>query len=421
MQKQDYAGLSRTFDMYYPDVKQLVEETEQFYDSTYTDSERWRLTDYDNVRLIGTFAINKNDYNVTLPRLYFKKEAEMTNPSFYIITRPSLQDTKEMIIHISTSVEAAVPYACSVSALTGGILPHIEKSRVFSAYLKIMSYIKKYGYCTVYELQTGYDDICIKGINGTTYAKEAFSKQIFNFVNCDTTGKKFNDDFFLSQEEKVQKDMQNYRNNNIWDAVTSFKTMVNTKPEILDALAKLGEPVMGRYKDDRQEITVTQEGPQDITLTFKRAVELMTARDYEEYRFSQIEKVVTPSAKILCQAGDTVYDQYASYIARKVNNEAGGENTGRTQDKQMALSDFERTFAEMSGPNAWINYRNIFLGNLEHDKGIKCCSSMFDGKNSSIVVDFGKKPSFTEVKTLVYAVETLFDLDPNETKVTFAF
>ena len=147
----------------------------------------------------------------------------------------------------------------------------------------------------------------------------------------------------------------------------------------------------------------------------------MTARDYEEYRFSQIEKVVTPSAKILCQTGDTVYDQYTSYIARKINNEAGGGNTGRAQDKQMALSDFERTFAGMSGPNAWINYRNIFLGNLEHDKGIKCCSSMIDGKNSSIVVDFGKKPSFTEVKTLVYAVETLFDLDPDETKVTFAF
>jgi len=424
MQKQDYAGLSRTFGMYYPDVKRLVEETEQFYNSNDTDPERWRLTDYDNVRLIGTFAINKNDYDVTLPRLYFKKEAEMTNPAFYVVTRPSLQalqDTQERIIHIGTSVEAAAPYACSVSALTGGILPHTEKNRAFSTYLKIMSYVKKYGYCTVYELQTGYDDIRIKGINGTTFAKEAFSKQIFNFVNCDSTGKRFNDDFFLSQEEKAQKDMQNSRNNNIWDAVTSFKAMVNTKPEILDAMAKLGEPVLRKYKDDRQEITVTQEGPQDITLTFKRAVELMTARDYEEYRFSQIEKVVTPSAKILCQTGDTVYDQYASYIARKVNNEAGGENTGRTQDKQMALSDFERTFAEMSGPNAWINYRNIFLGNLEHDKGIKCCSSMFDGKNSSIVVDFGKKPSFTEVKTLVYAVETLFDLDPNETKVTFAF
>ena len=125
MQKQDYAGLSRTFDMYYPDVKQLVKETEQFYDSNYTDTERWPLTDYDNVRLIGTFTLNKGDHDVTLPRLYFKKEAEMTNPSFYVIARPSPQDTQQRIIHIGTSVSDASQNSCSVSALTGGVVAHV--------------------------------------------------------------------------------------------------------------------------------------------------------------------------------------------------------------------------------------------------------------------------------------------------------
>ena len=82
MQKQDYAGLSRTFDAYYPNVKRLVEETELFYQSSGLN---WHL-DKTTVRLIGTFTINNNDKDATLPRLYFKKEAEKTNPYFYVIS-----------------------------------------------------------------------------------------------------------------------------------------------------------------------------------------------------------------------------------------------------------------------------------------------------------------------------------------------
>ncbi len=418
MQKQDYAGLSRTFDMYYPDVKQLVKETEQFYDSTYTDTERWRLTDYSNIRLIGMFTLNKSDYDVTLPRLYFKKEAEMTNPSFYVITRPSLQDTQQRIIHIGTSVEAAAPYACSVSALTGGILPHIEKNRAFSTYLKIMSCIKRYGYCTVYELQTGYDDICIKGINGTTYAKEAFSKQIFNFVNCDSTGKKFNDDFFLSQEEKAQKDMQSYRNNNIWDAVTSFKTMVNTKPEVLDALAKLSEPVMEKYKDDQQEITVEQNGD-CITFRFKKRVLPISSEEYLVKKANELEKAIPTSAKILCQTGDTVYDKYTSYITHKLKV---GETIDTETEKKFAklqkeLAAFEQFINDICYDNPHIEYGNIYFGDLKHT--IKSYRMLSDGLGSRISIKLGASPSLEKINLIADAIKDLFDLDP-ETKVILA-
>ena len=424
MQKQDYAGLSRTFDMYYPDVKQLVEETEQFYNSNDTDSERWCLTDHSNVRLIGTFTLNKSDYDVALPRLYFKKEAEMTNPAFYVITRPSLQvlqDTQERIIHIGTSVEAAMPYACSVSAITGGIIPHTEKSRAFSTYLKIMSYVKKYGYCTVYELQTGYDDICIKGINGTTLAKETFAKQIFNFVNCDSTGKKFNDDFFLSQEEKVQKDIQNHRNNNIWDAVTSFKTMVNTKPEILDAMTKLNEPIMKKYKDDQQEITVEQNG-NDIIFMFKNHVDFITHKEHNEKKYNEIDKIIPASAKILCQTGDTVYEKYASYIAHKVKgcDESVKSPERYFFDKQEKLENFELKIINILGDkDLQVEYGNIYVGDLKHEA--RYISLYSDGTESKIVITTDKKPTLMDIQGLALSIEALFDLDMGETKVTLAF
>ena len=415
MQKQDYAGLSRTFDMYYPDVKQLVKETEQFYNSNDTDSERWCLTDYSNVRLIGTFTLNKSDYDMTLPRLYFKKEAEMTNPAFYAITRPSPQDTQERIIHIGTSVEAAVPYACSVSALTGGILPHIEKNRAFSVYLKIMSCIKRYGYCTVYELQTGYDDICIKGINGATYAKEAFSKQIFNFVNCDSTGKRFNDDFFLSQEEKAKKDMQSYRNNNIWDAVVSFKTMVNTKPEVLDAMAKLSEPAKEKHEDDQQEIMVTQNGD-EITFKLKKTVILISSEEERAKKDNELEKFIPTSAKILCQTGDTVYDKYTSYIVHKLNG--GGKIDEETEKKfakyQKRLDAFETFISDITDGDKWIEYGNIYFGNLKHI--ISGYHIFNDGTAPRISIRLGSSPSLEKINIIADAIKDFFGLDP-ETKV----
>lgn len=426
MQKQDYAGLSRTFDVYYPDVKQLVKETEQFYNSNYTDSETWRLTDYSNVRLIGMFTLNKNDYDLTLPRLYFKKKAEMTNPVFYIITSPSLEDTQERIIHIGTSVEAAAPYACSVSALTGGVVPNVDKLRGYSTYLKIMSYVKRYGYCTVYELQTGYDNIHIKGINGTTFTKETFAKQIFNFVNCDKNGYKFNDDPFKisSQTERFHWQEQNTRNGKIWDAVSSFKVVANAGPELLHTLNRLRGIDEGKDSNNEQEITITQDGLNNITFTFKNKVELLTPDELKFDKFVGLEKVITPSARILCQTGDTVYDKYTSYIAHKVKNGANDQNVNPVPLKQTALNEFEKTFCDLANPNGKIAYKNIFLGGLKHTEELNryhTISISADNTNSAIEMDFGKKLSFSEVRTLTYAVEKLFDLDPDKTKVTLSF
>ena len=418
MQKQDYAGLSRTFDMYYPDVKQLVKETEQFYDSTYTDTERWPLTDYDNVRLIGTFTLNKGDHDMTLPRLYFKKEAEMTNPSFYVITRPSLQDAQERIIHIGTSVSDASQNSCSVSALTGGVVPYIEKLSPFSTYLKIMSYVKKYGYCTAYEIQSGYEDICIKGINGKVMPKVKFAKQIFSFLNPDYNYKDMYQEL-VYPEKQTQKASQNARDSKIWSAVVSFKTMVNTKPEVLDALAKLSEPVMKKYKDDQQEITVGQNG-NNITFRFKKRLLPISNEEYWTKKANELEKFIPTSAKILCQTGDTVYDKYTSYVSHKLKV---GETIDNDVEKKFAklqkkLIAFEDFIGNINNGEKRIEYGNIYLGGVTH--AVNGTYRTFnDGTDSRISITLTQAPTLEKIKVIADVIKDLFDLDP-ETKVILA-
>lgn len=414
MQKQDYAGLSRTFDAYYPNVKRLVEETELFYQSSELN---WHL-DETTARFIGTFTINNNDKDATLPRLYFKKEAEKANPYFYVISTKE-PDSFERIIHIGTSVETASPNSCSVSALTGGVVPNIEKFRTYSTYLKIMSSVKKNGYCNVYEIPTGYENINIKGINGLTIAKEAFAKQIFNFINCDRSGNRFNDDFLLSQEERAKKEMQNVRDNKIWDSVVAFKTMVNTKPEVLDAMVKLNEPVMKKYKDDQQEITVEQNGD-CITFRFKNIVLPISSEEYKIKKNNELDKFIPTSAKILCQTGDTVYDKYTAYISHKFNG--GGKIDEEIEKKfvnlQKKLNAFENTIGNITGGEKLIEYRNIYFGGLTHTIN-GTYRTLNDGTAPRISIWLGKSLSLEKIKLIAGSLKDLFGLGP-ETKVILA-
>ena len=411
MQKQDYAGLSRTFDAYYPNVKRLVEETELFYQSSGLN---WHL-DETTVRFIGTFTINNNDKDATLPRLYFKKEAEKANPYFYVISTME-PNSFEKIIHIGTSVETASPNSCSVSALTGGVVPNIEKFRTYSTYLKIMSSVKKNGYCNVYEIPTGYENINIKGINGLTIAKETFAKQIFNFINCDRCGNRFNDDFLLSQEERTKKEIQNARDSKIWNAVVSFKTMVNTKSEVLDMLAKLSEPVMKKYKDDQQEITVEQNG-NNITFRFKKRLLPISSEEYSAKKDNELEKFIPTSAKILCQTGDTVYDKYTSYVSRKFK--AGGTVNDEVEKKftklQKKLIAFEDFIGNINNGEKRIEYGNIYLGGITHTINGRY-HTFNDGTDSRISITLTEAPTLEKIKLIADIIKDLFDLDP-ETKV----
>ena len=415
MQKQDYAGLSRTFDMYYPDVKHAVKETEQYYGTRNFNVDENPLLFSERANLIGVFQINRADTEATLPRLFFMKKTTKTNPYFYAVTIPTHSEKGEPILYLGTSIDAASPNACSVSALTGGVTPYIEKCRTYSAYLKIMLAVKKYGSCNIYEIPTGYENIDIRGINGITFDREMFAKQIFNHIV-------FEDNNSLSSEERPQKEAQTTRDNKIWSAVVSFKTMVNTKPEVLDMLAKLNQPVMKKYKDDQQEITVEQNG-NEITFKFKKRVILISSEEERAKKDNELEKLIPTSAKILCQTGDTVYDKYTSYIVHKLNG--GGKIDEETEKKfakcQKRLTEFETFISDITdgitNGDKWIEYGNIYLGNLKHI--ISGYRIFNDGTAPRISVRLGTSPSLEKINIIADAIKDLFDLDP-ETKVILA-
>ena len=409
MQKQDYAGLSRTFDMYYPDVKQLVKETEQYYDTRNFNVQENPLLFSERANLIGAFQINRADTEATLPRLFFMKKTTKTNPYFYAVTIPAHSEKGEPILYLGTSIDVASPNACSVSALTGGITPYIEKCRTYSAYLKIMLAVKKYGSCNVYEIPTGYEDIDIRGINGITFGREMFAKQIFNHII-------FEDNNSLSSEERTQKESQTTRDNKIWSAVVSFKTMVNTKPEVLDMLAKLNEPVMKKYKDDRQEITVEQNG-NNITFRFKKRLLPISSEEYSAKKANELEKLIPTSAKILCQTGDTVYDKYASYVSHKfkagetIDDEVEKKFT-KLQKKLIAFEDF---IGNINNGEKRIEYGNIYLRGIEHAVNGKY-HTFYDNTDSRISITLTEAPTLETIKLIANIIKDLFDLDP-ETKV----
>ena len=412
MQKQDYAGLSRTFDMYYPDVKQLVKETEQYYDTRNFNVHENPLLFSERANLIGTFHINRVDTEATLPRLFFMKKTTKTNPYFYAVTIPAHSEKGEPILYLGTSIDAASPNACSVSALTGGVTPYIEKCRTYSAYLKIMLAVKKYGSCDVYEIPTGYEDIDIKGINGITFGREMFAKQIFNYIVSE-------DNSSLSPEERVQKGAQTARDNKIWNAVVSFKAMVNTNPELLYTMAKLSEPVMKKYKDDQQEITVEQNG-NNITFRFKKKLFPISSEEYKIKKDNELEKVIPTSAKILCQTGDTVYDKYTSYVSHKLKVGKTIDNDvekkfAKLQKKLIAFEDF---IGNINNGEKRIEYGNIYLRDLTHAIN-GTYRTFYDNTDSRISITLTEAPTLEKINIMADIIKDLFDLD-TETKVILA-
>jgi len=398
--------------MYYPDVKQLVKETEQYYDTRNFNVHENPLLLSERANLIGTFRINNTDTEATLPRLFFMKKTTKANPYFYAVTIPAHSEKGEPILYLGTSVDTASPNACSVSALTGGVTPYIEKCRTYSVYLKIMLAVKKYGSCDVYEIPTGYEDIDIRGINGITFGREMFAKQIFNYIVSE-------DNSSLSPEERAQKGAQTTRDSKIWNSVVSFKTTVNTNPELLYTMAKLSEPVMKKYKDDQQEITVEQNG-NNITFRFKKKLFPISNDEYLTKKFNELEKAIPTSAKILCQTGDTVYDKYTSYVSHKfkvgetVNDEVE-KKFAKLQKKLIAFEDF---IGGINNGEKRIEYGNIYLRDVTHAIN-GTYRTFYDNTDSRISITMTEAPTLERINTIADIIKDLFDLDP-ETKVILA-
>lgn len=417
MQNTNYLSLWQDFDAHFPYVKELVINAEQFYDKHF-DSKKLETNgnqpfNLADKTLVGYFKIVEGTEEAVLPPLKFEKTSNLANPYFYLVVTP-----EDEIIYIGSSLDDVKPKSCSVSALTGGILPKTNSKTAYKIYLGILSAVRKYGSCDVYQLNTGYENIKIKDLNGDFMTKKKVSREFAETVNAFIIASNIEIPILNTPEYSTGTIDIDETREEIWKAVSVWGSIIGYK---LEAVTHRNELAAKKCNEEGQEITITQDGLNNITFTFKNKVELLSPDEFKFDRLVGLEKVITPSARILCQTGDTVYEQYTSYIAHKVKNGAKDQNVNPVPLKQTALYAFEKTFIEHSGANEQITFKNIFLGNLQHDPGLNSRSVMSDGGNSAIELDFGKTPSLKDIKDLTYALETLFGLDPNTTKVTLAF
>lgn len=418
MQNNDYAGLSRTFDAYFPSVKQLVEQTEQFHNKQFVQSENtsyglsFPTINLEVARQVGTLEINLKDVECFLPRLYFKKMDDRTNPYFYVITTPD-----DGILYFGSSLEDAKPKSivASVSALTGGLIPVLETKQMYIVYLGLLSAIKKYGYCKVYELKTGYENIKLIDAKGkqiplrtkSEYLVPALSHQLMESLEAIPIINQFTAQFM--------DDSQKVRDEEIWSAVSTFKGMI--KNGLVDKLERKLQPT-----DDQEitMITIYHHGD-SLVFNFKYKVSVMSPEDCESSKESEFERFITPSAKILCQTGDTVYDKYTAYIAHKVktDNKPNEQAARKFIKKQSDFSSFEQTVIDAFPDCRHIEYQNIYLGEIEHK--IKNYRLLNNGGASRIIIDTKKMPDIASIRSVVCAIYNLFDLDLGLLKTMLCF
>jgi len=171
MENNFYSGLSRTFEAYFPQVKESVKQTIEFFNAeTFVlptpkvdDEQSAFVSDYIPRRngrkkhvskLVGKFTIEDGDEENILPKLKYEVQSGCgKNPTFYLVTTP-LDD----VIYIGTTETGKRKKSVSASTLTGGLLPQHENRHAYCAYLGIMSVVKKFGHALVYEVDTQYSN-----------------------------------------------------------------------------------------------------------------------------------------------------------------------------------------------------------------------------------------------------------------------
>lgn len=415
MQNNDYAGLSRTFDTYFPGVKTLVKQTEQFHNKQFEQAENASFgmsmptLNLEIARQIGLFELNTKDVECILPRLFFKKTDDRTNPYFYVITTPD-----NGILFFGSSIEDAKPKSivASVSALTGGLVPVLETKQMYIVYLGLLSAIKKYGYCKVYELKTGYENIKLIDVKGkqiplrtkSEYLAPALSHQLMESLEAIPIINQFTAQFM--------DDSQKVRDEEIWSAVSTFKGMIKN--------GLIGKEEKKPKKTKKHTIKVKQEDDR-LTFFFDDEVELYSYDEFKDAMDEKMEKLVPTSAKILCQTGETVYDKYTSYIAKKVNETPKKKPTRNVEEMGEFLYYFENMSANFFGHDIKIRYFNIHFIGMPTDKH----SKFYDGfslgtlkyEEPHIVIKNAKDITLEHIKKTAVILENLFELDPEETDV----
>lgn len=227
METNHNSGFSLTFEAYFPQIKMLIEETEQFYNKQFEKLESSELLGYEKpelkqARKIGTLSLNLKDVNEILPRIYLQKEDKQANPYFYLITNPYND-----VLYIGTRLECENILSMSVSALTGGFLPPTETKEAYNLYLGLMSAIKYYQFCIVYDVDTCYKDVILKdqyGEDKNYIVKKVLPTAIYKQLIEAEKENNFNQLPILNQRNGNTAQQDNI--NKIWEAVSLFKGML---------------------------------------------------------------------------------------------------------------------------------------------------------------------------------------------------
>lgn len=396
------------FEGFFPQVKWLVKNSEQFYESQFEELPNFgRPGKFDSGHQIGELLINKNDEGLLLPRLYFKKnEGEKTNPPFYAITTPD-----DDILYIGTSAPSfdKSVASLSVSAMTGGVFPPVDTKDAYFPYLGVMFATKKFGKCKVYSLDTGYENINVHDqydYDLTKYIKKLVAGPIYESL--------YNSVCYL-ELPCINKSLSDNKTmngvNEIWKYVSAFKTICN------------GEIVQpNEKKEDKQIITLIPIAD-GLKISFSKKVKF--ENDYSPLSDKFVASHVEQASKLM---NDEKFWKNVETSVNTLNpskvmayfDEQYKEHPVPGEDTRVPIireatstkqNEFEKKIKKASSGNVSFRYVNI--------PGSKGSRVLFDGGNSYIEI-YGEcaNPTLFEMQEILEAVTTAFGIDDGETRIS---
>ena len=377
----------------FPLAERLAEETEKFY------KEQFQRKEFDkkplkNVRYLGKLQLNADDEREGLifPRLEFKKEADRTNPAFYIITT-----NDDDILYAGTSVPGAsedwIP-CISVSATTGGAFPPTESKGAYALYLALLSAVRFYHGCRVYEVLTGFENMDIRdqfgdsvtGLMRRTVAREMLKhisySNLYVINNCLCP--------FVNNN-------QHRRDTDIWNFVSAYKLMLKH-----DNIQRMKTSV--NEKEEKQKVIIKHEGS-ELSFTFAQKMKKRVHKKF--YILDKLDEGTTPKNDIKMKA--TLFD-----AARMMLN----DNFWKEVSLAKTLNELRPE--KLNEYMAATNPDKLIPGLENHDTDDKT-----DLKNESepqkLTLTIEDSMPIGNVMSMIHKVFDLLELNKENTEIVFDF
>lgn len=370
MENNFYSGLSRTFEAYFPQVKESVKQTIEFFNAeTFTlptpeldEAQSAFVSDFIPTKkgrkkhaskLVGKFTIEDGDEENLLPKLKYEVQSGCgKNPTFYLVTTP-LDD----VIYIGTTETGKRKKSVSASTLTGGLLPQHENRHAYCAYLGIMSVVKKFGHALVYEVDTQYNNTFLDqyGCKTKIYPTNII---IDNIINELYDAAERNGSLMISSMPGCDEEtsVQAKTSISIWNSVKAFFNMYKT-----GALNVKGNPSNG------EEIKVSVIGnymSMEFSTNFSKKIQRMRKENDED----KINNLISEKVIGLCNPsrdndkfawadgksdGKKSLMPYAAIGTEKAMDENICEEYGKE------IRDYESKIYAIIGKNFIASYLNI--------------------------------------------------------------